>query len=632
MAKSVTQKSSKSLSPWFWVPSLYYAEGIPYIVVMTISVIMYKRMGISNTDIALYTSWLYLPWVLKPLWSPVVDLFRTKRFWIIAMQLVIGACLASVALAIPVARFFQFTLAFFWLMAFSSATHDIAADGFYMLGLSQHQQAWFVGVRSTFYRFAMLTGQGLLVILAGYIESHSGLPSVNLRVESVQQTVVQQPIAPDRLSFQPLEGDLRLVLQPEKLEIPIVKRTKAEADSIVKHAREWNAAHFPNNQHHAALKNQTTSDSTWWQRAVVTKLETFIRQTFGEKQPAIVKDATAGNIGIVSLHLSKQPEPGKQITVTFGREAGDKSIELKEGMRATFTEANWNTPFIAAIQLDPKLRFQTSASFAARAGDIPLSWMVTFFSMAALFVIFSLYHHFILPRPVIDAPRKHETLSSFFKDFGNTFVLFFKKKHIGLSLAFLLLYRLGESQLIKLASPFLLDAQEAGGLGLTTGQVGFIYGTVGIIMLTLGGLLGGFLAAKHGLKRWIIWMALAINIPDAVYIYMAYTQTANLYIINLCVGIEQLGYGFGFAAYMLYMILVSEGEFKTAHFAITTGFMALGMMIPGMISGWIQELIGYTNFFIWVCISTIPGIFLAKLLPIDPEFSRKKSAAGEDAH
>ncbi|MFZ5515798.1 MAG: MFS transporter [Candidatus Zhuqueibacterota bacterium] len=627
MAKTATQKASNSLSPWVWVPSLYYAEGIPYIVVMTISVIMYKRMGISNTDIALYTSWLYLPWVIKPIWSPIVDLFRTKRLWIIGMQLFIGACLACVAFTIPVARFFQFTLAFFWLMAFSSATHDIAADGFYMLGLTQHQQAWFVGVRSTFYRFAMLTGQGLLVILAGYLESHSGLPGVNLRVESVQQTVVQQPIAPDRLTFQPLDGDLRLVLHPEKLEIPIVKRTRAEADSIVAYAREWNAANFPNSQHHAAQKKQSPSEQSWWQRVVVTKIETFIRQAFGEKQPAIVTDAAAGNVAVMYLHLSRQPKPGEQIVVNFGREAGDKSIELKEGTRATFTEANWNKPLMAVIQLDPKLKSQTSASFAARAGNIPLSWMVTFFFMAALFVLFSLYHHFVLPRPATDVPRKHESLSSFFKDFGNTFVLFFKKKHIGLSIAFLLLYRLGESQLIKLASPFLLDSQETGGLGLTTGQVGFIYGTVGILMLTVGGLLGGFLAARHGLKRWIVWMALAINIPDAVYIYMAYTQTANLYIINLCVGIEQIGYGFGFAAYMLYMILVSEGEFKTAHFAITTGFMALGMMIPGMISGWIQELIGYTNFFIWVCISTIPGIVLAKLLPIDPEFGRKKSNA-----
>ena len=626
MAKVATQKSKKPKSPWFWVPSLYFAEGIPYIVVMTISVIMYKRMGISNTDIALYTSWLYLPWVIKPIWSPLVDLFKTKRFWIITMQILIGAGLASIAFAIPVPQFFQFTLAFFWLLAFSSATHDIAADGFYMLGLTQHQQAWFVGVRSTFYRFAMLTGQGLLVILAGYLESHSGLPSVDLCVNTVQQATIGQITNPDSLAIQPLDGELRLVALPEQLEIPILKKQKEEIDSLIKQAKEWNAHYFQNNREEASQKKELPSEQSWWQRAVVTKLETAIKGTFGPKQPTILSDNTVGNTGVLFLHLSKKPEPGEKIVVNFGRESGDKSIDLKEGTRAEFTEQNWDKPLMAVIQLDPKLKTSSSATFVARAGNIPLSWMITFFCMAGLFALFSIYHYFLLPFPSTDVPRKSESLQSFFKDFGNTFLLFFKKDKIGISLAFLLLYRLGESQLVKLASPFLLDAQETGGLGLTTGQVGFIYGTVGMLMLTLGGLLGGFLAAKHGLKKWIIWMAIAINLPDLVYIYLAHTQTANFFMINLCVGIEQFGYGFGFTAYMLYMIFISEGEFKTAHFAITTGFMALGMMIPGMVSGWIQELIGYPNFFIWVLITTIPGIILVKFLPIDPGFGKKKES------
>ncbi len=625
MSNAATQNSKSPKSPWFWVPSLYFAEGIPYIVVMIISVIMYKRMGISNTDIALYTSWLYLPWVIKPIWSPLVDLFRTKRFWIISMQILIGAGLACIALAIPVPKFFQFTLAFFWLLAFSSATHDIAADGFYMLGLTQHQQAWFVGVRSTFYRFAMLTGQGLLVILAGYLESHSGLPSVDLRVDTVQQATVEQIVHPDSLSITPLKGDLRIVSRPEKLEIPMVKAEQSAVDSLINQAKEWNTSYFQTAREEAAQKGKITSEQSWWQRAVVSKLENTIKSAFGPKEPPKILDEAVGNAGVLFLHLSKKPEPGEKIVVNFGREFGDKSIELKEGTRAEFTEQNWNKPLMAVIQIDPKLKTSSSATFVARAGNIPLSWMVTFFFMAGLFAVFAVYHHFFLPRPATDVPRKSETLQSFFKDFGNTFVLFFRKDKIGLSLAFLLLYRLGESQLVKLASPFLLDAQEAGGLGLTTGQVGFIYGTVGMLMLTLGGLLGGFLAAKHGLKKWIIWMAIAINLPDMVYIYLAHTQTANFFAINLCVGIEQFGYGFGFTAYMLYMILISEGEFKTAHFAITTGFMALGMMLPGMVSGWVQELIGYPNFFVWVLISTIPGIILVNFLPIDPEFGKKKN-------
>ncbi len=625
MAKVTTQKSKSPKSPWFWVPSLYFAEGIPYIVVMIISVIMYKRMGISNTDIALYTSWLYLPWVIKPIWSPLVDLFRTKRFWIITMQIFIGAGLACIALAIPVPKFFQLTLAFFWLLAFSSATHDIAADGFYMLGLTEHQQAWFVGVRSTFYRFAMLTGQGLLVILAGYLESHSGLPSKEMHVQTVQQATVEQVIHPDSLSIQPLDGDLRIVIQPEEIEVPMEKMPKAKIDSLTGLAKEWNSLNFKNVREEAAEKEKTPpSQQSFWQRTVVTKLESAIKGAFGPEQPTVVLGDSVGNAGVLFMHLSKKPESGEKIVVNFGRESGDKSIELKEGMRAEFNASNWDKPLMAIIQIDPKLKTSSSAMFVARAGNIPLSWMVTFFFMAGLFILFSLYHHFMLPRPATDVPRKSESLQSFFKDFGNTFVLFFKKDKIGLSIAFLLLYRLGESQLVKLASPFLLDAQETGGLGLTTGQVGFIYGTVGMLMLTLGGLLGGFVAAKHGLKKWIIWMAIAINLPDVVYIYLAHTQTADFFTINVCVGIEQFGYGFGFTAYMLYMILISEGEFKTAHFAITTGFMALGMMLPGMISGWVQELIGYSNFFVWVLITTIPGIILVNFLPIDPDFGKKK--------
>jgi len=419
-------------NPWFWVPSLYLAEGLPYVVVMTVSVIMYKRLEISNTEIALYTSWLYLPWVIKPFWSPVVDLLKTKRFWIIIMQLFIGAGLAGVAFTLPTEKFFQYTLAFFWLMAFSSATHDIAADGFYMLGLKQHQQAYFVGIRSTFYRIAMLAGQGLLVILAGQFEESSG--------------------------------------------------------------------------------------------------------------------------------------------------------------------------------------------------DITYAWMITFIILAGLFVLFFIYHLLILPRPKSDAPREKVHLQHFVSEFLRTFISFFKKKEIIVIVLFILLYRFAEAQLVKMASPFLLDGKETGGLALTTSEVGFVYGTVGVIALSLGGILGGIAASRHGLKFWIWWMLIAINLPDFVYIYLAATQTSNFILINISVAIEQFGYGFGFTAFMLYLIYISEGEYKTAHYAIATGLMALGMMLPGMVSGWIQEQVGYLNFFIWVCISTIPAFIITKFLKIDPSFGRKISS------
>ncbi|MDD3077532.1 MAG: MFS transporter [Paludibacter sp.] len=419
-----------SRSPWTWVPTLYFAEGLPYVVAMTVSVIMYKRFGISNTDIALYTSWLYLPWMIKPFWSPFVDLIKTKRWWITTMQLLIGAGLAGVAFLIPTPFYFQATLAVFWLLAFSSATHDIAADGFYMLGLNSSQQSFFVGIRSTFYRLAMISGQGLLIILAGYLEKSTG--------------------------------------------------------------------------------------------------------------------------------------------------------------------------------------------------NIHLAWSITFFVMAGLFLMLFVYHRFALPRPESDKPAKDNSVEKIIQQFGLTFKSFFEKKNIFVALAFFLLYRLGEAMLVKISSPFLLDARNVGGLGLSTEAVGATYGTVGIIFLVLGGILGGIAASRQGLKRWILPMALSITLPNIVYVYLSAIQPESLLLINIMVAIEQFGYGFGFAAYMLYMIYFAEGEHKTAHYAFCTGFMAMGMMFPGMIAGWLQETVGYNMFFIIVMLCTIPTLAVIPFLKIDKEFGKKK--------
>lgn len=410
-------------NPWSWIPTLYFAEGLPYVLVMTVSVIMYKNLGISNAEIAFYTSWLYLPWVIKPFWSPFVDLLKTKRWWITTMQLLIGAGLAGIAFFLPTSFFFQATLAVFWLMAFSSATHDIAADGFYMLALNESEQSLFVGIRNIFYRIATITGQGLLIVLAGMLE-------------------------------------------------------------------KW-------------------------------------------------------------------------------------------------------------------------------TGNIPYAWSLVFFVCAGLFIAIGLYHTYQLPKPTTD---KGASLGSL----GNLFKTFFQKKGIVLSLAFILLYRLGEAQLAKLASPFLLDKPEMGGLNLSTEQVGIIYGTIGVIALLLGGIVGGIVASKHGLKKWLWYMVAAMNVPNLVYVYLAFVQPQNFWIISSCVAIEQLGYGFGFTAFMLYLIYVAQGPYQTAHYAICTGFMALGMMLPGMIAGYLQELMGYDWFFVWVCLCTIPGIILAGFLPIPKDFGKKK--------
>ena len=588
-------QTRKNKSPWSWIPTLYFAEGLPYVIVITVSVIMYKRLGISNADIALYTSWLYLPWVIKPLWSPLVDILKTKRLWIYTMQLLIGAGMAGVAFTIPMPDFFQFTLAFFWLIAFSSATHDISADGFYMLALSESQQSFFVGIRSTFYRVAMIAGQGLLVIFAGYLESTLALGPAELKVIANPNKFFEETIKVDSIGAKQLSGNLRLIAKPSYLEISTRPQTKESANFYSNFAHNFNI------------------------------MNGFI------KEPGVISDTTTqtdlvGNVGIVKFFLSKQPDKDDEYIVSLDYLEGNHGIKIIEGKTLKFTFNNWNKPAFAVFQLDSTIAKRTEASFKAQVDKVPLAWVFTFSVIGILFVLFFIYHKIILPKPVTDKHVGVNRQSSVLKEFFRSFFRFFEKKKIIIVIAFLLLFRLGEAQLVKMAAPFMLDNRDIGGLGLTTSDVGFIYGTVGIIALVIGGLLGGFLISRKGLRFWLWPMLVAINIPDLLYVYMAYAQPNNIWIIYSCVAIEQFGYGFGFTAYMMYMIYISEGEYKTSHYAIATGFMALGMMLPGMISGFIQEAVGYKFFFIWVVAATIPSFLIAKFIPLEYQFGKKKLA------
>lgn len=425
--------TSTSRSPWAWIPTLYIAEGIPYVVINEVSTVMYKRMGIPNDEIAFYTSLIYLPWIIKSLWGPIVDNLKTKRAWIFGTQLFLSLSFVALAAVLPGSDFFRVSLAIFWLMAFGSATHDIAADGFYILGLSDQQQAFFVGIRSTFYKVASLVGKGPLVILAGYLEHQS----------------------------------------------------------------------------------------------------------------------VAG----------------------FG-------------------------------------------------GSVTGAWTVTAVLLGFLFLLLAVYHKIILPSPASDRARVN---TEFLKEFFRTFSSFLKKDRIALILGFLLLYRLGEAQLVKLVAPFLLDGREVGGLGLSTEELGFIYGTLGTIALTIGGLAGGFVVSRKGLRYWLWPMVLIIHLPDLVFVYFSAAQPDSLMIIGVGVALEQFGYGFGFQAYMMYMLYVSRGEHSTAHYAICTSFMALGMAVPQALSGLIQQQLGYTNFFIWVFLATIPSFILVRKIDVDPGFGKKRA-------
>ena len=615
-------------SPWAWIPSLYFAQGIPYVAVNTMSVVMFKRLGISNTDIALYTSLLNLPWVLKPLWSPFVDIFKTKRLWIVATQFLLALGLMGAGASIQTAAFFFMSLSIFWGMAFISATHDIAADGFYMLSLNKHDQTWWNGIRSTFYRIAMIVGSGLLIVLAGILESKNGLPPLEISLQAQPGIESVSKFDPGSIQATPPEGELRLVTHPENLTIAITEKTADAARAVIDEAKKWNREHGFIAVEKPAEKK---TEGGWWTENISRPFGDFLRAKFPKELKT--RPNTAGNVGLIYFTLSKEPPLAKEIVVNFdrkksGREfigfsAGDRGFKLVEGERFVFNSTNWNQPFAAVVQLDPKLKQSSSVIFASRAGNISLAWSITLFLLGGLFLLACFYHQFALPRPVADVPVGSG--KNLFADFFGTFGLFFKKPGILVALSFILFYRLAEAQALKLVSPFLLDAREVGGLGLSTSQLGLAYGTFGILALTFGGVFGAILASKHGLKKMLPIMVCAIHLPNAAFLYLAFAQPENFAVISGCIAVEQFGYGFGFSAYMLYLLYFADGPNKTAHYAICTGFMALGIMLPGMWSGWLQDLVGYKNFFIWIMLSTIPGFLVAFLIKVDPQFGRKSA-------
>ena len=438
--------SASKSHPWAWVPSLYFAEGIPYFVVNVISVTLFKRLGMSNGDLALYTSLLYLPWVIKPLWSPVVDVFKSKRWWLLVMQAIITVSFALLALSVS-PDVFGLSLVIFYVIAFASATHDIAADGFYMLALGEQEQSLFVGIRSTFYRISSVFGQGVIVVVAGLLEERMGsIPS------AWKVTLL-------------LCGALFALL-------------------------------------------------TLWHCRSLPKVER----------------------NLAGVHNS-----------------------------------DWKAADAGTIE--------------AKAADE-------------------------MPEPCVPVSGKPAVHRGGWGDMWRVWKTFFMKDGVWLALAFMLLYRLPEALSVKMLTPFLLDPPEAGGLGLSTAQSGLVYGTAGVIALTIGGILGGVYAARRGLRKSMWIMALSLALPCAVYLFLALVQPERMWIVYACVVLDQFGYGFGFTAYMLYMMKFAEGEFVTSHYAICTAFMALSMMIPGLFAGWMQEALGYVGFFIIVMICCLATVFV----------------------
>ncbi|MFO0788578.1 MAG: hypothetical protein U0805_03915 [Pirellulales bacterium] len=621
-AEASSGESTKAVDrgPWWWVPTLYFAQGIPYVVMMTVAVIMFKRLGVGNTQIALYTSWLYLPYTIKPLWSPLVQRIGTRRAWVLVMQLLVAAGLACVAFAIPLDSFLRWSLVALAGIAICSATHDIAADGFYLLALSSHQQAWFVGIRSTAYRMAMIAGQGLLIMLAGALESSSGLPVVEIPIAAVDQQTESSTFSPQAATFDSGLHAQRILSAKAKYELSVRGRTAADVKAIKTAVREWNVDHaFYAAPEAPAAKAKTKSQ---W----VLELEDYLRTHFGRTTRGEAGgNDRAGDVAVIMLRLAKPVAAGAQQVVQVGRSAGDANFEVVEGERFVVTDANWNQPFVAVVQIDSKLDHASTATFAVRSGNLRLAWSVTFFVIAAGFLACCIYHAVCLPRPTADlvASKVDDKVLPGPFDFLVPFLDFIRKPRIIAVIAFLLLYRFPESQLVKLATPFLLDSREAGGLALTTAEVGIVYGTIGVAMLTVGGLVGGFVVAKHGLGRCLWPMALAIHLPNLAFLFLAYVQPESRWLITAAVAVEQLGYGFGFTAYMLYCVYVATGKHQTVHYALCTGLMALGMMVPGMWSGWLQDLIGYQHFFVWIMLAMIPSVLAVAFIPVDRDFGKK---------
>jgi MFS transporter, PAT family, beta-lactamase induction signal transducer AmpG len=470
----------------------------------------------------------------------------------------------------------------------------------------------------------MITGQGLLIILAGALESSTGLEPLPFTVQSSRTG--QSVVALQAQNYPvPLTKDFTFVASPSNL----VLNTKTITPDSLARIKEFAVSENTKNGfitiENPGIKQAGKANTSWWTAHVSVPLGSFIRNTFGEKKAGLTENkGNVGNAGIIAVRLTKQPDAGRKVILNTRFIRGDKSIGIASGERLVFTSENWDKPAYVLLQLDYKLTDEVKSEFKGVSGNLRLAWSITFFILAGIFTMLFIYHRFVLPRPLSDHGATTNTAKDIFREFGATFASFFQKKGVGLAITFMLLYRLGEAMLVKMASPFLLDAREIGGLGLTTGRVGLVYGTIGIISLTLGGIVGGIAASRKGLKFWIWPMALSITLPHLTFVFLSWFVPDNFFIINLAVAVEQFGYGFGFTAYMLFMIYFADGNHKTAHYAICTGFMALGMMLPGMAAGWLQELLGYKHFFIWVMFCAIPTLLVIPFLKIDPAFGIKK--------
>lgn len=583
----------KSRSGWLWVPTLFFTEGIPFIIVTIVSSIMYKRLGVANSEIAFYTSWFYLPWVLKPLWSPLIDSLGIKRNWILTTQFLIGIAFAGIAIVILIPDSFQFSILIFWIISFIAATHDIAADGFYMLGLKESHQSFFVGLRISFQKIALLTLSGLVILLVGQIENIMTISPAEFKVVANPKKFFEETIKVESIDVKPQTGGLKLIANPSYLEISTKPKTRDQINFYVSFARNMNT------------------------------MNGFTNEFFAQPDTSGINDLV-GNVGIVKFYRSKQPSNDKEYLVSVDFAEGEEKFKVIEGKKLKFTSRNWNKPAFAVIQLDSSLSKKSVAVFIARIEKFPLAWSIAFGVLSAIFFLLTIYHKIVLPIVAKDDSLLNKKSTTVGKEFYRSFARFFEKKKIILIILFLLFYFLGRAQANKIVPLFLLDSKNLSGLGLSSSEFGLINGIVTNIFIVLGSLIGGFLIYKKGLKYWTTAFLILSNIPLLVHVYLSWFLPSNFGIISSCIALDSFGYGLGLSFIFMYMIFVSEGEYRTSHFAIAFGFMSLGLMFASMISGFIQQAFGYKIFFIWVVVSTIPAFIIIKFIPLEFGFGKKK--------
>lgn len=587
----------KNFSGWLWIPTLYVSEALAFIIITSVSVIMYQKLEVTNSEIIYYTSLLYLPWLIKPFWSPLIDAIGTKRSWILFSQFLLSISFAVIAFLIQLPDFFQFTIIAFWIVSFIAATFDIAVDGFYLVALKESQQSFFIGLRNSFFKLALISTATLIILFSNQIEKIFSVAPAEFKIVANPDKFFEATIKVDSLQIKEQKGPLRLISSTSYLEISTKPKTKDQVIFYKNFARNMNI------------------------------MNGFVNQSVLEPDTSRLNDLV-GNIGLIKFHLSKKPSDNDEFLINLKFIDGDNKFNIIEGNSFKFTSLNWNKPAFAVIQVDSNLTQKSVAVFSAGVEKFSLGWSIIFGAIAIIFFILFFYHKFILPEPKKDESLVNKKNTSVGKEFFRSFARYFEKKKIILIILFFILYLFGHSHISKVITQYLADDKLIGGLSFQNNVIKIIKG-FSTIAFSIGSFLAGYLIYKKGLKSLMMTFTVMMNISLIIYIILSWLQSENFWLVSSLISVENFCYGFGFSLIIMYMLNVSEGDYPASHFAISFGFMSLGILLSEMSSLIIKDALGYKYFFIWVMIATIPSFILVKLIPIEYNFGKKKIIESE---